>query len=43
MQSFAKAIDDFHSIFFVNENILIDLLFLLTYTVNNRYILTLIL
>lgn len=43
MQSFAKAIDAFYSIFFVNENILIDFSFWLTYTVTKRYILTLIL
>ena len=43
MQAIAKANDGFHIYFCVSANIFIDLSIWLTYTVINRYILTLIL
>lgn len=43
MQAIAKANDGFHVYFCVSANIFIDLSIWLTYTVINRYILTLIL
>ena len=43
MQAIAKGNDGFHVYFCVSANIFIDLSIWLTYTVINRYILTLIL
>ena len=43
MQAIAEAHDGFHVYFCVSANIFIDLSIWLTYTVINRYILTLIL